>query len=58
MSRLNPKLLGGALTLLAGIGAWVLGKRVGEKIAKVVRPSPSVPPEEPSGETTDAVEVK
>ena len=63
MSRGNVRLLAGALTLLAGLGAWVIGKKAGEKVAKATEPQPAVPPAQPAPDepveaATDAVEVK
>lgn len=48
MSRANGKLLAGALTLLAGLGALVLGKKAGEKVAKATEGPPSPPPGPPA----------
>jgi len=50
------------MTLLAGLGAWVIGKKAGEKVAQATTPAPSRPPDptmdEPAEAATDAVEVK
>lgn len=46
MSRVNGKMLAGAFTLLAGIGALILGKKAGEKVAKATettQPPPAKP---------------
>jgi hypothetical protein len=55
--RLAARIAFAALTALAGVGAWALGRRVGARIADAGREAP--PPEAPPAalEIEDAVEV-
>lgn len=48
MSRVNGRVVAGVVTLLAGIGAWLIGKKAGEKVAKATAspPPPAPPPSE------------
>ena len=59
MSRIGGRTVAGALTVLAGLGAWVIGKKVGEKVAKATAGPPPPPPrlDDPPEPSTDAVEV-
>ena len=53
MSRVSGRMVAGAFTLIAGIGAWVIGKKAGEKVAKATEMA-TPPPAPPVAEGSPA----